>query len=792
MKINHQWLKDWVDTDLDARSTAELFTLAGLEVDECVPVAPALDGVVVGEILAVEPHPDADRLRVCRVAGDEEERTIVCGAPNARVGLKAPLATLGTVLPGGLKIKPAKLRGIASEGMLCSEPELQLGDDAAGLMELPADAPTGQSLTSYLGLADHVLDIDLTPNRADCLSVRGLARELAALTGGGLRGPAIEPVSASIDDSVAIVLAAPEDCPRYLGRVIRNIQVDAPTPLWMVESLRRCGIRSLGPIVDVTNYVLLELGQPMHAFDLARLSGGIHVRRAQDQERMVLLDEREVELDSDMLLICDHNRPLAIGGIIGGLDSAVSGQTTDILLESAWFNPASIVGRARRLGLATESAHRFERGVDPKLQELAMERATALILEIAGGRAGPVAEASEPDHLPPPVTVKLRPERVNRVLGTELSDPQIVANLERLGMETESAGSDFLVRPPSARRDIESEIDLVEEVARLQGYDRLPSRSPGGRLRLVPASEVQIPENLLRRQLAARGFQEIITWSFVSEPELARLNLSEGTQPLANPLNRDMAVLRTSLLPGLIKTASANFRRQSDSFRLFELGNCCLNNEKQGVRAHNRLSLLMTGQVFGEHATGSARKTDFFDLKGEVEHILRLNRVDGEPRFTRSQQPWLHPGQGADLYMDDQWVGSLGQIHPSLADELDWNHAVFVAELDADSIRQSSIPAHRRASRFPAVRRDIAVVVSEDVPAADLIDQLRRNGSDLLENCLVFDEYRGSGVEAGCKSLAMGLILRHVSRTLRDEEVDQLVSRMVDGLAQRFGARLRG
>lgn len=791
MKINHQWLKDWVATDLDAPGVAELFTLAGLEVDQCTPVAPPLDGVVVGEILAVEPHPDADRLRVCRVAGDEIERTVVCGAPNARAGLKAPLATLGSVLPGGTKIKPAKLRGVASEGMLCSEPELQLGEDATGLMELSPEARTGQTLTACLGLDDHVLEIDLTPNRADCLSVRGLARELAALTGATLAGPVIEPVPAAIDDAVDITLEAPEDCPRYLGRVIRDIRVDAPTPLWMVEALRRCGIRSLGPVVDVTNYVLLELGQPMHAFDQARLSGGVRVRRARPGERMVLLDEREVALDPDMLLICDQDRPLAIGGIIGGLDSAVRAQTTDIVLESAWFHPASIVGRARRLGLATESAHRFERGVDPNLQRLAMERATALILDIAGGQAGPVMEAAEPGSLPPSVEVRLRPGRVNRILGTELSDQQIVSSLERLGMAVEPAGGDYLVRPPSARRDIDSEVDLIEEVARLQGYDRLPSRPPGGQLRLAPVGEAQIPETLLRRQLAARGFQEIISWSFVSERDLARLALAENAQPLANPLNRDMAVLRTSLLPGLLKTATANFRRQLDNFRLFELGSCFLSGP-EGFAEPHRLSLLMTGRICGEHATGAQRALDFFDLKGELEHLFGLNRVQGQLRFDRSRQPWLHPGQGADVYIDDQCIGSLGQIHPALADELDWSSPVFVAEIDADRIRLSSIPVHQRGSRFPAVRRDIAVVVPEDTPAGDLIDELRRTGGDLLETCVVFDEYRGSGVETKCKSLAMGLILRHVSRTLTDEEVERRMNRMVDGLAQRFGARLRG
>jgi phenylalanyl-tRNA synthetase beta chain len=791
VKINYQWLKSWVDTGLDAHAVAERFTLAGLEVDDCSPVAPALNGVVVGAIVDVQQHPDADRLRVCRVLGDVQERTIVCGAPNARAGLKVPLATLGSVLPGGLKIKPARLRGVASEGMLCSTPELGLGEDGSGLMELPDDAPVGERLTAYLGLDDHVLDIDLTPNRADCLSVRGLARELSALTGVPVSGPDFAPVPPAGGFSIDIELQAAADCPRYLGRIVRGVDVKAATPMWMVEALRRCGIRSLGPVVDVTNYVLLELGQPMHAFDLDKLSGGIQVRRARAGERMVLLDEREVELDPDMLLICDQSRALAIGGVMGGLASAVGDETTDILLESAWFNPASVIGRARRLGLATESAHRFERGVDPELQRLAMERATELVLAIAGGSPGPVQEALDERHLPAMPEVRLRPERVNRLLGTELSAGAILASLSRLGMRVDEDGEEFRVTPPSARRDIQIEVDLIEEVARLQGYDQLPSRPPGGRLKLAPTPEAEVPLRLLRRQLAARGFQEIMTWSFVAQQELARLELDTGAQRLENPLNRDMAVLRTSLLPGLLKTASANFRRQQDNFRLFETGTCFI-NEAGRFREPHRLALFMTGRTSGEHALGAGRAIDFFDIKGEVEQLLALNRIAGELRFERSRQSLLHPGQGADVYLDDQLLGSLGQVHPALAGSLDWAGSAFVAELDVDGMRKSQLPSHQRGSRFPSVRRDIAVVVPDHVPASVLMAEIRRAGGRLVEKCVIFDEYRGEGIETGHKSLAMGLILRDVSRTLTDDEVEELMGRIVDGLTHDFGAKLRG
>ncbi|MFU8831583.1 MAG: phenylalanine--tRNA ligase subunit beta, partial [Wenzhouxiangella sp.] len=680
MKISYRWLKSWVSTELDAAQAAEKFTLAGLEVDDVQAVAPPLDGVVVGEIIHIEPHPDADRLRVCRVSGDSEERTIVCGAPNARLGMKAPMATLGATLPGGLKIKPAKLRGIRSEGMLCSAPELGLGDDASGLMELPADAPVGAGLAEYLRLDDHVLDIDLTPNRADCLSVRGLARELSALTGATVSPPEMPPASIAIDDRLPIELLSPQDCPCYIGRVIRGVDVKAETPLWMLEALRRSGIRSLGPIVDVTNYVLLELGQPMHAFDLSCISGGIQVRRAKKSERMTLLDGREIGLDEDMLLIADHQGPLALGGIMGGEGSAVGDQTRDILLESAWFNPAAIAGRSRRLGLATESAHRFERGVDPELQVLAAERATVLILEIAGGQPGPLLESRAAEYLPQVRPVGLRLARLNRVLGTTLDHDEVHGILTRLGMQVDSDGETFHVTAPSARRDIEIEEDLIEEVARVYGFDRLPSRRPAGRLSVRIPGESELPEQSLRMQLCARGFQEVITWSFVGEDELARLDLLERAQPLANPLSRDMAVLRTSLLPGLLNTAGSNLRRQHEDFRLFECG-VCFANEPAGFVESRRLGLLMTGAVSGQHFSEKPREADFYDLKGEVEHLLALNQVSGTIRFEPTTRSWLHPGQGAEILADGQSIGWLGQLHPALLEKLDWPRTAFVAEL---------------------------------------------------------------------------------------------------------------
>lgn len=791
MKISHRWLGEWVDSGLDAAGIAERFTLAGLEVDAIEPVAPPLDGVVVGEILSVEPHPDADRLRVCKVGGDSEERTIVCGAPNARKGLKAPLATLGTVLPGGMKIKPAKLRGVGSEGMLCSEPELGLGEEAGGLMALPADAPVGEALSTYLGLDDHVIEIDLTPNRADCLSVRGLARELSAITGRAVQEPRIDEVAAESGRRVEIALDSPADCPCYVGRVIEGIDAAAATPLWMVERLRRSGIRSLGPIVDVTNYVLLELGQPMHAFDLDRIAGGIRVRRALEGDKLALLDGQEVEPDEDMLLISDHERPLAIAGVMGGLDSAVGEETRDILLESAWFNPATISGRARRLGLSTESAHRFERGVDPALQRLAVERATRLIVDIAGGRPGAVVEAVDPAHLPAASRVELRIDRLNRLLGANLDAAEVETILGRLGMQVSHREGGFEVVAPTARRDIDIEADLIEEVARIHGYDRLPTRHPGGEIVVKAPREKRTGERSHRQQLAARGFQEVITWSFVSQSELDALSMGEGAQPLANALSREMAVLRTSLLPGLLSVAGRNLRRQSRSFRLFETGHCFV-NRAAGFDESWRLGLLMTGDARPEHFSGRARSVDYFDLKGEVEHLLAFNAIDGQVSFERAALPWLHPGRAARLLIDGEQAGWLGQLHPGLGEGLELDQAVFVGEFDGERITPRRLPQHRDSGRFPAVRRDIAIVVSDDYPAASLLDAVRETAGGLLENCVVFDQYRGEGIESGCRSLAIGLILRDVSRTLKDREVEALVQTVLADLENRFGAKLRG
>jgi len=800
MRFSLNWLRQWVPSEIDAEAVADRLTAAGLEVDEIHALGEGLDGVVVAEITRCEPHPDADRLRVCEVDyGADAPVTIVCGAPNARAGLKAPLATLGACLPNGLKIKAAKLRGVESSGMLCSAPELGLGEDASGLLELNHELAVGRPLASALGLPDFAIEVDLTPNRADCLSIRGIAREFAAIESLRCDEPVIEPVPASIDAVPEIELLSPEDCPCYVGRLIEGIDPGARTPAWMVERLERCGLRSRGPGVDVTNYVLLELGQPMHAFDADRLDGGIRVRRAVSGDSITLLDGQTVEPDDDVLLICDHARPVALAGIMGGEGSGVQSDTSRILLESAWFNPASIIGKGRRHGLATDSSHRFERGVDPELQRTAIERATALILEIAGGKAGPVVEQRVDGHMPERPWITLRPARVNHLLGTDLTAGRIREILQRLGMEVtgdDSAGPDALrVRPPSARRDLALEVDLIEEVARLVGYDAMPAQAPGGRLRAIVESEREVGMSRLRDSLHARGFQEIMTWSFVAEEDLRRLSLPEPAQPLANPLSRELGVLRTSLLPGLLRTAASNLRHQLGRLKLYETGHVFHAGDEWAE--HERLGMLLAGGAAPESWHQRARDFDFFDLKGELEQMLAcIGHSGGSISFASESRPWLHPGQAARIELggagEARVLGHAGQLHPAVAAELEFEVPVFVAELALVPLRARDLPEYAGVSRFPSVRRDLALIVPETVQSLELRRVAAKVAGSLLERCIIFDVYQGKGIGDGYKSVAMGLILRELSRTLTDGEVDSLIREVVESLKQEYDARLRG
>ncbi len=796
MRFSEAWLREYVDPPVDTERLVEQLTMAGLEVDAVEPAAPPFSGVVVAEVISVEPHPNADRLRVCQVAaGGGAPLPVVCGAPNVRQGMKAPLATVGAVLPGGLKIRKSRLRGIDSFGMLCSAKELGLAEAAEGIWELPADAPVGADLRVYLRLDDCVIEVDLTPNRADCLSVEGIAREVAVLNRIDWRPAAVEPVTPLHDERLPIEVTdeAKAGCPRYLGRLIRGIDPRAPTPVWMQERLRRSGIRSLGAVVDVTNYVLLELGQPLHAFDVARIDGGIQVRLGRPGEKLALLNDQEIELNGDELVIADARRPLALAGIMGGRDSAVSDATEDILLECAFFAPAAIMGKARRYGLHTDSSHRFERGVDPQLQARAMERATRLILEIAGGRPGPVVAAVATEHLPRKRPIPLRAAQIERILGRGFAPEEVTAILERLGMAVEAdRPGHWRVTPPSFRFDIDIEADLIEELARITGYQNLPTRIPRLPVTLRTVSEERLSPVRVNALLCDRGYQEAITYSFVDAALQRKLAPEREPVPLVNPLSSDMAVMRTTLWTGLVQALRYNLSRQQTRIRLFESG--LRFYRKDGtIRQEKCLAGILSGDVFPEQWALPKRPADFYDLKGDVEALLALT---GRRTFTfrPESHPALHPGQSAAIVdrADQHRCGWLGMLHPVLAEELGIDQDVFLFELDQDVIEQRRLPFYRPLSRFPAVRRDLAVVVDEAVPAQALLDTVTDCIGELLIDLVLFDVYRGTGLGEKEKSLALGLVLQHPERTLTDDEVDRLIEQVLETLRQRFGARLRG
>jgi phenylalanyl-tRNA synthetase beta chain len=793
MKFSENWLREWVNPDLDRDALVEQLTMAGLEVDGVEAAAADLDKVVVGEVLTMEQHPGADRLKVCLVAiGTDRPVTIVCGAPNVRVGIKAPAALIGAVLAGGMKIKRSKLRGVVSEGMLCGTAELGMTEDADGLFDLPADASVGSAISDYLKLDDGLIDIDLTPNRGDCLGIAGIAREVGALNRVPVTVPMMDPVAASIDDRFPLEVSAPEACPRYVGRVIRDIDPDAVTPLWMQERLRRSGVRSLGPLVDVTNYVMLELGQPMHAFDLDQLSGGITVRLAAPGETLTLLDGKELDLDADTLVIADQDKVLALAGIMGGLYSGVADSTRHLFLESAFFAPLAIVGRARRYGLQTDSSYRFERGVDPALQARAIERATGLLLDIVGGKAGPLIEAGSAPEAAAPIT--LRSSRLQRVLGVEVPAGEVSDTLERLGMGVTVVDDGWQVVAPSYRFDIAIEADLVEEVARTYGYDRIPDSPPLVRMAMPPQPEARLPLSRLRQALVANGYQEVVTYSFV-EPELQdALDPESRTVSLANPLSAELSVMRTSIWPGLVQTLRYNLNRQQDRLRLFETGLVFRPGAGEGVAGidqHAQIGGVLVGDRLPQQWGSPARKVDFFDLKGDVEALLAIGGEAEAYRFEAAQHPALHPGQCARVLRDGEPIGWLGALHPALEQRLDLPTGVFLFELNLNPLQSTRIPAFAALSRFPGRRRDLALLVSDQVPSDRVMDCIRASVGDLLAELNLFDVYTGKGIEPGYKSLALGLGLQAGDHTLEDTEVETVIGELMTRLEAETGAVLR-
>lgn len=790
MKFSVQWLREWVNPAVDADQLAAQFTMAGLEVDAVESVAGDFSGVVVGEILSVEPHPDAQKLRVCQVAaGTDAPLSIVCGAPNAQAGMKVPTARVGAQLPG-LKIKKAKLRGVESFGMLCSASELGLAESASGLLPLPPDAPVGQDIREYLGLEDVAIDIDFTPNRGDCLSIQGMARETGTLNQCPVVGPVIDPVSPQSEETFPVAVTAPEDCPRYVGRVVRGVRADARTPLWMEERLRRSGLRGISPVVDITNYVLLELGQPMHAFDLGQLDRGIVVRAAEANEKLTLLDGQEVFLEAGDLVIADQTQALALAGVMGGADSGVTDQTTDVFLESAYFTPSRLAGRARRLGLQTDSSYRFERGVDPHGQSRAMERATALLLEICGGTPGPIIEHASEAHWPRPTPITLRGSRIATVLGMPLSPETVRDLLQRLGMEVNDAGeAAWRVVPPAFRHDIALEVDLIEELARIVGYDQLPATprvAMQPRMRELPGVDARD----LRRMLVAAGYREAITYSFVDPARQAKIHPDTPGIPLANPIAADMAVMRTSLWAGLLQAAQHNWQRQQKELRLFELG-LCFQGTLEDLRQPRYLGGLLVGAHQPEQWGEAQRGVDFFDLKQDVERLLAPSRGAEPDRFVAAEHPALHPGQSAKILRGEQWLGWIGALHPALVAEWELPDEVFLFELSLSPLLTKSRARYQAISKFPSVRRDLALLVENSIKAADLLALAQATGGELLTHSHVFDIYEGKGIPEGKKSIAIGLTFRSAERNLTEQEVDGLITDILAALTHTFHATLR-
>ncbi|XZW36553.1 phenylalanine--tRNA ligase subunit beta [Acinetobacter baumannii] len=791
MKISENWLRTWVNPAIDSDTLSDQLTMLGLEVDELAPVAKPFTGVVVGEVLTVEQHPDADRLRVTTVnIGSGEPLQIVCGAPNVRAGMKAPVATIGAVLPGDFKIKKGKLRGVESQGMLCGASEIDLEDKIDGLLELPDDASVGVNIREYLKLDDNVIDISITPNRGDCFSIRGIAREVAVINQLQMNEPEIKSVDATITDEKKVVIST-DGAPRYLGRVIKNVNVKAATPEWMEQALTRSGIRTHSILVDVTNYVLMELGQPMHAFDLAKIEGTVHVRQAKPQEKLQLLNDQEVELQDDVMVIADDQKALAIAGIMGGLASSVTDDTTDIFLESAFFAPLAIAGRARRFGLHTDSSQRYERGVDFELPLIAMNRASQLIQELAGGEFGPITVAEKSDLLPKREAIELKQAQVDQLLGYKVAAEFITDALTRLGCEvTVQADGEWSVVPPSHRYDMAIYQDLIEEVARIDGYDNIQISLPSMDVQLAKYQDrFEIAQ--LRQTVVTLGYQEAISFSFADAKLEKQLNPQVSPLMLANPISSDLAAMRSTLLSSLIPCVQYNLNRQQSRVRFFELGlrfDYQNANSIQDLKQIPTLALVAVGSREPESWHAKPQPMDFFDFKGEVEEILAAGRVKVE--YVRSERPWLHPGQSAEILVDGQSIGYLGRLHPSLENELDLS-TTWVAELDQAAVLQSYVSNFTELSRFPSVRRDIALLISDNINVRDIQQLIEKTGGELLDSTWLFDVYTGQGVEEGKRSLAFALLWQHPSRTLEDAEIKSGMDNIIQVLENTYQATLR-
>ena len=791
MKISENWLRTWVNPAIDSDTLSDQLTMLGLEVDEMEPAAKPFTGVVVGEVLTVVQHPDADRLRVTTVnIGSGEPLQIVCGAPNVRAGMKAPVATIGAVLPGNFKIKKGKLRGVESQGMLCGASEIDLEDKIDGLLELPADAPVGMNVREYLDLDDQVIDISITPNRGDCFSIRGVAREIGVINQLAVTAPEVKDVLPTITNEKKVIVET-EGCPRYLGRVIKNVNTKAPTPDWMERALARSGIRQHSILVDITNYVLIELGQPLHAFDGGKVQGAVHVRQATAEEKLVLLNEQEVVLSENVMVIADNEKALAIAGIMGGLSSSITDETTEIFLESAFFAPLHIAGRARSFGLHTDASQRYERGVDFELPLVAMNRASQLIAELAGGDFGPITVTENLDILPKREVIELNQKQVDQLLGYIVDSAFITDALTRLGCNvTVKAEGEWSVIPPSHRYDMAIYQDLIEEVARIHGYDNIQMSLPVIDVKLAKYQD-QFDLTQLRQTLVTLGFQEAISFSFADAKLEKQLNENGQPLALANPISSDLAVMRSTLLSSLIPCVQYNINRQQSRVRFFELG---LRFDYQNAQSIDdlkqipTLTMISVGAKTAESWHAKPQAMDFFDLKGDVEEILAAGRIKAD--YVRSERSWLHPGQSAEILVDGQSIGYFGRLHPSLENELDLGQT-WVAEVDQQALLKDYVSNFTELSPFPSVRRDIALLINDKISVREIQQLIEKTGGELLDSTWLFDVYTGQGVEEGKRSLAFALLWQHPTRTLEDAEIKTGMDNILQVLETTYQATLR-
>ena len=784
MQFSYSWLKTWVNPGLSADELAHLLTMSGLEVEEQNSAAPDFSGVVVAEVLSVEKHPDADRLNITKVnVGTGEDLQIVCGAPNVRAGIKVPCALSGALLPGNFKIKPTKMRGQVSDGMLCSARELGISEEASGLLILPSDAPVGANIRDYLDLDDTVFTLKITPNRADCLSIRGLAREVKALTHAQSTPLGVPKVPAQSERYFPVHIESPDDCGRLLTRVIEGVDAKTVTPDWMKQRLERSGVRSVSILVDIGNYVMLELGQPMHVFDLDKLSGSLKARRAIEGESLVCLNGKTVTLSDNTLVIADDKQALSIAGLMGGAATAVSDETQNILLESAYFVPEIIAGRSRQYGFGSDSSFRFERGVDYQLQETALERASALIIGLCGGRCAPINEAS--GKLPFKREISVNLDNVRKLLGFCPSAEQSEQILHDLGLQPQRSGNGFIITAPSFRFDMEIEADVVEEIARVYGYDKIPDRAPTGSLRQIRLPETQSPLFDVFRKIAQCGYHEVINYAFVDEAW--EHDFADNSNPirLQNPIASQMSVMRSTLIGGLVATLQNNLNRKQNRVRVFEIARVFQRDSGQAFRQTQKIGLLAFGNAQPEQWGESARRVDFYDVKKDVENLLPKNII-----FQAASHPALHPGRTAQIFSDDRIIGFIGEMHPKWVQKYDLPYAPIIAELDLSAVMTRSKTVYREVSKFPAVRRDLAFVMPESVRADDLLRVLRSVKNEWIHDIAVFDVYRGKGLPENHKSLAVSIILQSFEKTLPNEETDGIMTQLIEA-AKEIGAVLR-